>query len=480
MVRRPPFAPVLAGLSLLVSACAGGDSTGPHATGPCTGDGDCTEARPYCVDASCVGCRGPADCGYDAPACVAGACTSCSGDDACEGRTDATRCDLAAGTCVQCLDDAGCAAPTPRCGADHRCVECTVASDCASGSCQDGVCGEGTPCVTGEDCGAGELCVMVEGAVEGRCEQACDVRTGGPCDGGELCAWIGFGPSPDFEPVGICQPPNGGAAVGATCGDGEHFCEANLVCVNLGPDATAGTCLAICDEADPDSCADPADECISLEIAQPVGATLGACLPRSSACTTDADCADDEVCGIDSAGAGAIALGCMPARGGKRGGEACGANVECASSFCVAGVCFGTCAADPDCHGASACVDLGFNLADGTYAEVPACLATCADDAACGAARVCLPWPSHDGERLLDVCGPSTGTVGPGGACLRNESCKSGFCYTGTPQGYCLGVCDGDEDCGANTTCQPASYYLGGGPDGLGGTSDDLYGLTRT
>jgi hypothetical protein len=482
MVRRPLLAPVWPVLLLLVSSCSEDErkEPGPSWTS-CETDGDCASPLPYCLEGVCVACQLAADCGPEAPACESGQCTSCQSDAPCEGRAGATRCNIANGTCVACLGDGDCGGATPRCAADHRCVECVARTDCPGGAeCVDGACGETRSCTTGEDCREGEICVLVEGAVEGRCEQGCDPRVGGPCDAGELCGLVGFGPSPESEPIGICLPPNGGGGVDAPCGDGESFCEVGLVCVETSSGDTGGTCLALCDEENSESCGDDDRECVGLEVTMPVGAVIGACLPRSTACESDADCRDNEACVITEAGAGRITLGCVLAIGAKRAGEACAANAECASAFCVAGVCFGPCGGDPDCAAESACVDLTFTLSDGTSDAVPACLATCSDDASCGADRACLPWISRDRDRLATVCGPRRGPVGPGDACLRDEECRTGNCFTGSPAGYCMGICDGDEDCGPGTRCDSASYFLNQGPDGQGGTYDDVYAFTRT
>lgn len=93
----------------------------------------CTEPeRPHCVDAKCVECGAHSDCADPTkPACIDGVCGRCSVDNnACQSRTDFTRCDAISGKCVECNDNVDCPDADKSLCVDGVCTGCSVADDC--------------------------------------------------------------------------------------------------------------------------------------------------------------------------------------------------------------------------------------------------------------------------------------------------------------------------------------------------------------
>lgn len=107
----------------------------------CLGDGDCSDALPFCEDNECVQCTGNAEC--EAPGasrCSAGVCGACQGDEDCAHLDGLGVCD--GGQCVECTvnDESACGANschpetntctnTPR-GSVDLCESCVADSEC--------------------------------------------------------------------------------------------------------------------------------------------------------------------------------------------------------------------------------------------------------------------------------------------------------------------------------------------------------------
>lgn len=134
----------------------------------CTGPGDCTTERPFCVDQMCRQCQTSADCPVETPACGDGTflCGTCEGDGDCVDHDGTPRCLTTSGGCVACLDSNDCSGDTPFCDG-NACRACQADDECASnvcdretGSCVDendviylsttgttgGTCTSGAPC----------------------------------------------------------------------------------------------------------------------------------------------------------------------------------------------------------------------------------------------------------------------------------------------------------------------------------------------
>ncbi|MBX7099407.1 MAG: hypothetical protein K1X89_16960 [Myxococcaceae bacterium] len=88
-------------------------------------------------------------------------------------------------------------------------------------------------------------------------------------------------------------------------------------------------------------------------------------------CATDLDCAGDERCAADQGDDGGLALRCLPARGGKTGGEACAQDLDCQSGVCAqlvppssgsGKVCLAACDVSTACDAGLSCRDAGLAL----------------------------------------------------------------------------------------------------------------------
>jgi hypothetical protein len=193
------------------TAGSGGTSgTGGSSAGECASDLECAADQPQCnSDQQC------------------GACTS---DDACEDRTDTTRCNLASGStqgqCVQCLDPSDCTDPAkPRC-VSNACAECSMHSDCtdpARPQCTAGAC---APCDDDAACTArpqGTHCMKNPGTItSGTCVTCID---NSHCEN----------PTPECNADHTCVPCTGNGA--CTDRPGKTVCD-------LSADATfTGQCV---------------------------------------------------------------------------------------------------------------------------------------------------------------------------------------------------------------------------------------------
>lgn len=211
--------------------------------------------------------------------------------------------------------------------------------------------------------------------------------------------------------TGSCDAPlapSGTQCPGGTCDQGVCRLDYGGACT-ADADCQSGLCVdgVCCDTA----CAGPCDAC-SVAAGAAVDGTCGlvaaghagspACAPYvcsgqsaqcPSACTSSAQCASGFVC---------LAGVCRPA---LPNGSACGHDADCASGFCVDGVC-----CDGRCDGAcAACAVAAGAAADGTCGPTPAgsvgepvcapylcdgaaqtCPTSCTSDAQCAAGLVCV------------------------------------------------------------------------------------------
>ncbi len=326
--------------------------------------------------------------------CVDGVCC----DSACDGAC--SRCD-ARGHAGECRSDvSGDPVGARSCGgglacSDGECREsCETHDDCVSTHfCSDGSCKPRLPlkaaCSDSRECGGGAPCV------DGYC---CDSPCAGKCEAcgepGSLGKCVPVSGAPRGERDG-CGEPSGDC--GLSC-DGEdreecHFREPGAVCgVNSCQDALLRT-PAQCDGIG--NCTDSPAPC-------PGGLACAAdgvsCL---SACTSDADCADN--------------------------GHKC--STETAPAVCVAKPGLGKrCAAASECSDGLRCVD-------------ERC---CADE--CPDASWSCALPGHEGE-----CRKRTGE-----SCEADSQCGSDFCVLGVCcESACSGQCETCSAEGHRGECRP-------------------------
>jgi hypothetical protein len=297
-------------------------------------------------------------------------------------------CDPATMTCKICTQHAHCAAPTAKCDVatdGGRCVECVSNADCSvvkpvcdarSGTCRDvALC---DACQYDDDCGASfDYCWSFNG--NKRCARANEQCLVGaaccrfyPVDAGQYAQ----------ECVASTLSCQERASTGSAVGVGEIRAKADAgtgypwpvghVCSKAG-DCGSGNCVeGVCCATS--SCG-PCKTCR--------GQTPGNCAPIGE--TSECTCPDAGVCG-------------------KKTGLPCGQSVDCASGFCVDGVCCGEACTEP-CR---SCATTPGTCAPVTSQEdVPQCVGerSCSATAVCGLKTPDPPLP------LRPWNGETTGSV---------------------------------------------------------------------
>jgi hypothetical protein len=450
---------------------------------PCGDDAECGSGR--CVDGVCCA----SDCTGQCEACDVsgreGECVpvpdgvphggrpACGGVGACAGRCDGTAraaCAYPGGavtclpaTCTDgvassaaicdgggaCVEGPGSSCGAYVCGDQGGCLEqCADTADCAAGHfCEGGACvrlrENGAVCARGTECES-QLCI------DGVC---CDDACGGQCEACNLP-----------ESLGTCRPVDGAPRGGRS------------------PCATDGSaCGGRCDGIDGDTCAYPAEDTTCRQPRCRNGvATQGATCDGAGACPAEqlVTCAPFACGAVSCLGdCGSIldcAAGLYCASGVCRpkltAGEACGANDQCGSGFCVDGVC-----CDGRCTGQCEACDVVGHVGACTVVtgEPPhggrrACAGSGPCQGLCGGERrdAC----AYPGAEV--VCGPGDcagGVATPASACDGAGVCRRGArsscgAYVCGPVG-CLEACDDDADCAEGYACLHGACLEPAGPE---------------
>jgi hypothetical protein len=188
------------------------ESTG-HTCVACLADEDCGGDTPICElrAHACVQCVTSADCSSaEKPQCGGNTCGACTGADACAGRTDATLCDLGAGSatagqCVQCTvaDESPCAGRA----CDPVSLRCSDRPLASKQTCE--------PCIADSECVAGHRCIALQFAGATRANAYCMRQ-------------LSMGCAPPFMSAPLRRGSRSGAAPEDFCGiDEQHTsCEA--------------------------------------------------------------------------------------------------------------------------------------------------------------------------------------------------------------------------------------------------------------
>lgn len=312
---------------------------------------------------------------------------------------------------------------------------------------------------TGGSGGSAPSCDAGQLELAGVCRDTCDpaVATATCAEG--TCTFLGI---EDGEPWGACLPgATGGGGRGSACSL-DAPCGDGYVCIEQNG---GGRCVPRCDPGDGDTCG------AGLRC-DPVGRTLGACLP--STCLREADCPDGQTCATWVRPDGGVDLACIFAVGGGAAGAACSADADCASGQCLEdlGICHGGCRTNDDCAGEGSCVLYGFEH-EVQSVWVPTCLRDCTDDESCGPGQTCT-WFDNRELDLNTVCVPAVGSAQAGAPCTDGADCRSGQCLAFQPgtTGFCDGGCTDDADCGGETVCAQTTRDSAG-DDGVWGTADD-------
>jgi hypothetical protein len=269
--------------------------------------------------------------------------------------------------------------------------------------------GAGAPDAGSEPAAKGPL---ADGIVGERCTpgfQACGPR--GQC-ATQLTGGAAFEllvdplPAPDGYCTATCSRHS-------TCGD-------EGVCFGRGLLEAGGECRKSCDE---NADCEPGQECAKAEPASPL--LPNTCQPLP----TPAQLRPDEA------------------------GKLCSKDDDCGEGLCAerghsyGGYCTGLCIFDADCGRGGTCVR-------GPYGSSGICAEACQKDSDCQ--RDDTGWGcGRDGQCVREANPVSS----VGAACEKNDDCGGGTCrvigLTGEryPDGYCVGRCDEDSDCGEHGVC---------------------------
>jgi hypothetical protein len=456
--------------------CASGKCTAQVATGtPCTANNSCLSS--FCVDGFC--CND--DCTGQCEACnvsgKSGTCSpvtgppaspraTCPGDgSACKGTCNgidtqsctfpgsttqcrAPSCQNNTSTLAEfCTGSGSC--PPPRlqdCGAavcgPTQCLGCATDGECPTGKfCRGGVCNPlaavGTSCSRDGECAGGHCVdrVCCDSDCVGQCETCGDPSKPGTC--------IAISGVPRNRPA--CNGANGACA--GTC-DGTN----GRTCTYPGFGVVCHDAACANDVASPPIFCDGNGTCPpAVQQPCPSGSTCSGVLCSGGSNTCTGTC--------DVLGTYCSAGVCVPE---KELGAPCNSPTECASSFCVDGVC-----CSRACSGQCEACDVSGN---GTCAPVPANTAphgsrrACASDGsdcagrcdgtktdACaypGNTKSCRPPSCVNGIATLETGCQGDGTCGP----FQQQNCGGEICDIGGI--LCAKGCRLDVDCmGADKFC---------------------------
>ncbi len=268
-------------------------------------------------------------------------------------------------------------------------------------------------------------------------------------------------------------------------------------------DATSGTCIACRIDGDCDggrcSPENTCVECLSAADCDGGSCVAGIC-QQTAGCTTNDQCADDELCVLPDGTAdfGRCEELCSPYASGQcEGSDVCtlitftedlqpvgvclapnggaGEQEACDPEACERGllcVSFGeeddrcTSVCDPaaaanTCNDGFVCSEIDVTAPAG--ATIGICipdLRNCATDADCAADEVCTIAISEAGG-LEQVCDRAVGAKRGGESCATHSECASNFCLQG--QQVCYGTCEIGDHCADGSTCVDVTFTL---PDG--------------
>ena len=436
--------------------------------GTCDGSGAC---RQYPTGTVCT----PGSCNQAAVTgikvcdgggrCVPGSLKICVPYNCSQATKD---CAAACTTSADCSNGHACVAGS--CGPKPTGAVCTADSQCELGHCSDGICCESS-CM-----GACVACNLV--GHEGTCwpiaagnldpRKLC--KDSGPASCGQTGSCDGQGSCDLYSRGTVCSPPicSGDRLLGAATCDGN----------------------GLCGQSDVNDCA-------------PYRCINGAC---KAPCGQDSDCQTGHVCVNQSCGPRPI-------------GQPCGASTECASNFCVDGVCCEnacegaclscalasskgrcrdlpagaldsrnvchdsgahSCGTNGKCDGGGGCQKYAKNTqcaGEGCTNNVYSPPSACDGNGACvfPGTRSCAPFACN-GSKCFDRCtqdqncvtpnvcnGNSCGKKNPGATCNNNTECLSNICAQGV---CCSAPCDGVcKSCAQANTRGTCTNLPAGSPD---------------
>jgi hypothetical protein len=435
------------------STCPTASASSCGTDGTCDGQGACrkyvmgTVCQPGTCDGAAITnmktCDGNGTCAAgDSKVCVPYSCDTTKQDcfAACT-----TNSDCAVG--VQCMNGS--------CGLKMRGSTCKTNDECASGFCTDGVCCAVAcqgPCVSCKQTGKVGTCWPIDQGVPDP-RQIC--KDSGPTKCGQTGACDGFGACANYAAETVCVLPScAGTRLNTpgTC-DGQGTCKAPGVQECMPYTCASGTCNTTCNT--------------NVDCAPTIACVNHVCgtgkHTNGSTCTTAADCASsfcvDGVCCNEACGGACRSCALASAKGTC---TPIAANTVDNRKVCKdQGV--GTCGTNGRCDGAGGCA----KYATGSVCAGEKCAAnvytgpsTCNSTGQCVAptSRACLPFACN-GTKCFDACTTSANCVSPnvcngnscgkklaGAPCSAATECATGVCA----QGFCCA-----------TTCNAACKSCG-------------------
>ncbi|MEZ4306625.1 MAG: hypothetical protein R3F14_01050 [Polyangiaceae bacterium] len=412
------------------------------------------------------------------PASAGTPCTGPAAEKVCDGT----------GECVECAENADCTDPLKQVCDSHKCVPQDCANGSLDGSETDVDCGGScNGCDTDQACSVDGDCFHGKCGADSKCAPpSCDdgVQNGG--------AYLGDDGETDVDCGGPC---------GATCGPMEG-CDVNSDCVGDQCGGMGGTCVPNCQ----DQVLNGAETDVDCG-----GGTCAGCA-FGKKCDSDVSCIATAYCDL-------AALPDPVCTKKKDNGATCKGDNQCATPFCVDGVCCntscgGTCLAcdvagnvgtcsyvptgqDPanECMGAQVCNGAGQCRkpnGEACAGGIECLSATCVDDVCCNTAcgGTCLACdlagsmgtctlvpagqdPDNECAGALDCNGSGACFLDNGAPCANGLACQSGECVDGVCcDSACGSTCLACNLVGSVGMCTPVP--AGADPDGecSGGTPD--------
>jgi len=419
--------------------------------------------------------------------CVDGVCceqVSCGTCQACDTVGSPGLC-----ATVSLADDPdSCPAATSSCDAIGQCKKknaqtCAASSECASGSCANGyccstACGGGcdvcnvTPgtCtlisdnLPGVGCGP-YLCNGVAGACPTSCAADLDCAVGYFCASGGICIPQRGGGSPcNVASGGDCTVPGCRECVsGLTCKDG-YCCNGPCAGSCQTCAKTPGTCTSVTLNEDPDTCTGT-NTC----------SVAGSCLKQNGqTCSLGTDCASsycvDGLCCNTACSGGCDECASSPGKCSIVAQGNAGASPSCGAYVCNGSLasCPTVCANDTDCASGYFCAANA--TCQARKSNGVACNIASGGDCRTSGCRVCSSNNCIDGYCCDTACGSACDACN--GAALGWSGATNGTCaiapvsYPGSPScgayacngasATCATGCTSDAQCGAGSYCNAA------------------------
>lgn len=314
----------------------------------------------------------------------------------------------------------------------------------------------------------------------------------GPDDEAGICALYPAGGSSDCTVTGCpigqecvsgsCRPVQGDGSMCSIC-NGHQDCNGSSYCLTYpdGGHYCGPTCNSNAD-CGGDTCAQTTN---GLRVCVRYDGGTPSCAGSASGCTTDSECASNEMCSAGS---------CIPRPNtGNDLGGACAADSECKSGLCLGGVCTQSCNwLEPtscpagfycDADASTSC-SAGYCMAGSAGSGTLG--ASCSNDTECASLfcdRGICTTPCQPGgvvacaegyscqPGILSCRGSCQRRRDLGDACESNGDCATDMCASREGDTFCTRICDASNPCPAGFSCTQAGDHSVCVPD-AGGLDD--------